>query len=320
MATAADPRGQPAGFAALVGSGLTYAGYDQGVDFTGAGEVYAPSDAVVTRVVRRGSGWPGEGAVVNLRLTSGPRKGEYVYIAEDFAPITGLHVGQPLKKGSVVGHATGSGKAPGIEVGWAQPSGIPVAPLPPPRPANQQTPQGLDFRQWIATGAGGAGGGGGYFTDPFAPGHVFGNPFGKGGVASKDSAIPGVGAAISVGDFLGKLTDPSYILRGLQVIAGAVLVLVGVVLLVRQVALAVDAPDVLNAAADKVPAVAAAKEARAQSTAHRQGVTAGRRAGARREGRKQGMGEIASRERIETGPQPVYGKKRGTDTYGDVPY
>jgi hypothetical protein len=48
--------------------------------------------------------------------------------------------------------------------------------------------------------------------------------------------------------FLGKITDPHNILRGLQVVAGAVLVLVGVVLLARQVALAADVPT-----PDRVP-------------------------------------------------------------------
>ncbi len=50
-------------------------------------------------------------------------------------------------------------------------------------------------------------------------------------------------AALAVPRFLEKLTDPAYILRGLQIVAGAVLVIVGVVLLARQVALAADLPD-----------------------------------------------------------------------------
>lgn len=61
--------------------------------------------------------------------------------------------------------------------------------------------------------------------------------------AYKDSgAKAAVDAALAVPRFLGKITDPHNILRGLQIIAGAVLVLVGVVLLTRQVALAADVP------------------------------------------------------------------------------
>jgi hypothetical protein len=54
--------------------------------------------------------------------------------------------------------------------------------------------------------------------------------------------IPGVQQAFDAGSFLGKLSDPSYLLRGMQIVAGAALVLTGVVLLTRQVALAADLP------------------------------------------------------------------------------
>lgn len=54
--------------------------------------------------------------------------------------------------------------------------------------------------------------------------------------------IPGVSSVEAVAGFLGKLTDPSYLLRGMQILAGAVLVLTGIVLLTRQVALAADVP------------------------------------------------------------------------------
>jgi hypothetical protein len=86
-----------------------------------------------------------------------------------------------------------------------------------------------------------------------------GNPSGKsaadwfsgtGGIGSVAHAVAApFEAVMSVGQFLGKLTDPSYILRGLQVVAGAVLVLVGIGLLVRQVALAADLPDPVSLAA-----------------------------------------------------------------------
>lgn len=66
------------------------------------------------------------------------------------------------------------------------------------------------------------------------------------GVAQVEGAA---GAVVSVGDFLAKLTDPHYILRGLQILAGAVLVLAGIVLLTRQVALAADLPDPVGLAA-----------------------------------------------------------------------
>lgn len=68
------------------------------------------------------------------------------------------------------------------------------------------------------------------------------------GVAQVEGAV---GAVSSVGDFLGKLTDPSYILRGLQVVAGAALIVTGGTLLVRQIALAADLPDPVAAVATR---------------------------------------------------------------------
>lgn len=58
--------------------------------------------------------------------------------------------------------------------------------------------------------------------------------------------IPGVVQAESVAKFLGHLTDPSYLLRGGEIIAGAVLVFGGLFLLAKQIGLA---PDI------KLPAV-----------------------------------------------------------------
>lgn len=56
-------------------------------------------------------------------------------------------------------------------------------------------------------------------------------------------SVPGVSQVEAVGSFVGKLTDPSYLLRGLQIVAGAGLAGAGLVLLVRQVGLAADLPD-----------------------------------------------------------------------------
>lgn len=49
-----------------------------------------------------------------------------------------------------------------------------------------------------------------------------------------------VGGIASLADLLARISDPSYILRGLQIVAGAVLVLIGLYLLARQVGLAVS--------------------------------------------------------------------------------
>lgn len=285
----ADPRGQPAGFGALVSPSLSYAGVDQGIDFTGSGIVYALGDGIVTRVKASGSGWPGQGAVVNYRITSGPAAGRYVYVAEDFVPAAGLKPGSRVSKGQPIGSATGSGLAPGIEIGWAQPNGLPLAPRPPARPAPQYTPAGENFRQFVATGNNSG------FSLPSD-------------LAAGAQHIPGVvqgeavvGAAQSTAQFLGHLTDPHYILRGLQIFAGGALVAMGLYLLVRQVGLAtstVSLPTPLEAGAN---AVAAASPTEREARYH-----------ARR--------PAPRRETIRTGPQPVYGRRRGTEAYGEVPF
>jgi hypothetical protein len=77
-----------------------------------------------------------------------------------------------------------------------------------------------------------------------------GNPSGKSasdwfsnaGSGVTDAIGGAVGDVLAVPKFLAKLADVHNILRGLQVLAGAVLVLVGVVLLARQVGLAADVP------------------------------------------------------------------------------
>lgn len=74
------------------------------------------------------------------------------------------------------------------------------------------------------------------------------------GVAQAEGVVGGVE---SVGKFLGKITDPSYILRGLQIVAGAGLVVVGGTLLVRQIALSADLPDPVAAVATKGASLAA---------------------------------------------------------------
>lgn len=94
----------------------TYAGVDQGVDFTGKGNVYALTDGVITRVDRN-SGWPG-GTIIVYQMTSGPRKGQYVYAAEALVPVAGLAAGGRIVRGQKI--ATLDSGYPGMETGFAQ--------------------------------------------------------------------------------------------------------------------------------------------------------------------------------------------------------
>lgn len=96
---------------------------DQGVDFTGRGPILAVGDALITDVAAHGSGWadkPGGGAYVEYRLTGGPNKGKYIFVAEDIRP----HVrkGQRVKAGQrIASFVAGAGRS--IETGWAAGSG-----------------------------------------------------------------------------------------------------------------------------------------------------------------------------------------------------
>src|SRR5690349_5519274 len=95
-----------------IGPGLTPGRVDMGVDYGGAGPVYALGNGKITSVYN--SGWPG-GGFIGLRLSDG--SGRYVYYAEDISPA--VQVGQTVTAGQLIGHATGGG----IEVGWAAPPG-----------------------------------------------------------------------------------------------------------------------------------------------------------------------------------------------------
>ncbi len=90
---------------------------DQGVDYSGAGPVYALGDGVVTNTTN--TGWPG-GAFISYRLTDGPAAGRYVYVAENVVPK--VTVGQVVTTQTVLGILIDA--APDMETGWANPPGL----------------------------------------------------------------------------------------------------------------------------------------------------------------------------------------------------
>jgi hypothetical protein len=97
-----------ASFSGPTGPGLTAGRIDMGVDFGGAGPLYALGPGTIVSVYN--SGWPG-GVFIVIALDSG----QYVYYAEDIAPA--VVAGQRVAAGELIGHATGGGS--GIEIGWA---------------------------------------------------------------------------------------------------------------------------------------------------------------------------------------------------------
>ena len=95
-------------------SGLSPERADEGVDFAGAGPVYAIGAGVVTQAMGNNGGWPG-GGWITYELTDGPAVGEVVYLAEDVTPA--VQVGQKVTPDTVIGHMFNG--SDGIETGWA---------------------------------------------------------------------------------------------------------------------------------------------------------------------------------------------------------
>jgi len=95
-------------------SGLSPERVDEGVDFAGAGPVYAIGAAVVTQAMADNGGWPG-GGWITYQLIDGPAVGEVVYLAEDVIPT--VQVGQKVTPDTVIAHMLNG--SDGIETGWA---------------------------------------------------------------------------------------------------------------------------------------------------------------------------------------------------------
>ncbi len=115
VAFAAEDGGYRNPLRAIVG--LQAQRVDQGVDYSGAGPVYALGDGVVTNTTN--AGWPG-GAFISYRLTDGPAAGRYVYVAENVRPK--VTIGQVVTTQTVLGILVDA--APDMETGWANPPGL----------------------------------------------------------------------------------------------------------------------------------------------------------------------------------------------------
>lgn len=266
-------------------SSADYAGVDQGVDFRGTGPIPALDAATVTDVGRASIVEGGTYPYIVYRLDAGPYRGHFVYLAENFAPT--VHVGQHVKQGQAVGMAKGS--YPYIEIGFNKtPTGWnAVAPL------GGATAAGAAMKKYIygllgtappVTVAAGASDTGGA----------------AGGSSSLISHVPGVVQAEAVGSFFGKLTDPHFWLRALEVIGGAMFVLLGLYLLTRQAGVgggAVGPPPGLSdetlAELQRSPGSAARPRSRPRKRVHEVSDAADRRRAIReRASRAEPSGEI----------------------------
>jgi hypothetical protein len=77
---------------------------DQGVDYAGAGPIYAMGPGTVDVYRNRDdSGWPG-GTFVSYKVTAGPASGKLIYLAENIDLNTALHSGSYVGSGSIPEH------------------------------------------------------------------------------------------------------------------------------------------------------------------------------------------------------------------------
>jgi hypothetical protein len=201
--------------------GLTEGRTDQGVDFTGAGPLYAVGAGTILSLTN--TGWPG-GAYIALQLDTPPDPTHsVVYYAEDITPA--VTVGQHVAAGQVIGHATGG--LSGIEIGWANPAALGQTLA---MGASGATPEGQNFLSWI--GGGPLVQGSGTSASSSSSGSGF-DPFGLGGI---------VAALTAPAQFFSALTKGVTYLRIGEVLVGAVVMAVGAWMFLK-----ILAPGVTNA-------------------------------------------------------------------------
>lgn len=105
--------GTAGGAVSPVGAGLKQGRTDQGVDYTGAGPLYAVGSGTILST--SAAGWPGGGTYIALKLDNPPDPThDIVYYAEGITP--GVKPGDKVSSGQVIGQATGA--KGGIEIGW----------------------------------------------------------------------------------------------------------------------------------------------------------------------------------------------------------
>jgi hypothetical protein len=91
---------------------------DQGVDYCAAGPIYALGDGTV--VSTYDNQWP-SGVFISYRLSNGPAKGLYVYVAEDVTPT--VSIGEHVTPETIVGVVHDALTC--VETGWADPPSYP---------------------------------------------------------------------------------------------------------------------------------------------------------------------------------------------------
>lgn len=136
-------------YSALVSSGATFAGVDQGIDFTpsatGGFDMCAPAPGTITIADQTGhhySRTTGQALVVEKldQPPTTPNSSPYIYFDEIIQINSSIHVGSHVNAGDIIGH---NAQTPGVEIGWDSGNGYPQCGLGIP------TPCGTSFNTWI---------------------------------------------------------------------------------------------------------------------------------------------------------------------------
>jgi Sec-independent protein translocase protein TatA len=111
-------------YGALVGSGSSFAGVDQGIDFVpsgkGAYNICAPASGTITLADQTGHHFmrtTGQAEIIEKldQAPGAPSSSQFIYYAEIITLSSSTRVGAHVNKGDVIGT---NGQSPGIEVGW----------------------------------------------------------------------------------------------------------------------------------------------------------------------------------------------------------
>ena len=179
-----------------VGAGLTLGRTDQGVDYTGKGDVYAVAAGTIISLQNKGWNMGAKddlGAFIAIKLDK-PLDAAHsvVYYAESIVPT--VRIGQHVSAGQKIGYATGA--THGIEIGWGDPNAVGAATS---HGAKGATDDGKNFLKWISGG-----------TVPAGTGSTDAGAGSTGGSSTSTSKASGTKASTSGGGGIGGLSTNSF--------------------------------------------------------------------------------------------------------------
>jgi hypothetical protein len=130
--------------------GLVAERIDQGVDYSGQGQIDAIGDGTIEFSQPASPyGWPGNWYLAYKLDPGGIEGGKWIYIAEDITPVRNWQKGDHVSAGEPL-VTFGPNEGDGIEIGWAQPDpGFPGAYAHSQYHEGDRTAAGQDFSNFL---------------------------------------------------------------------------------------------------------------------------------------------------------------------------